>query len=220
MKTLKKRYLFPLLMMYGAHHQAHGKSNPANWFDHISWSLFDNRTELDFEHELKMLKKQEKRLEQYLQKTRQDIENTIKKSDEFKAKRNSGMNHISDSFEIEEKRLDKGANEEYQVLVHLPGFEEQELKITADTKKNQLHISGTKIKEIKQEKTEEAKNNKTASETYFSEEFVSSQNINGKKRKLKYKNGTIDITVDLPEDIKSKNFDTSFENGVLTVSFK
>ena len=222
MKTFKKRYLFPLMLVCGAHQQqVQGRTRPTSWFDQMwSWDLFDDRPEVNLEHELKMLKKHEKKLEESLLRTKQDIENNIKRSEELKLKRNSNGLRLSDSFSIKEKRSGKDEAQEYQVIAHLPGFEEHDLKITTDRKNNQLHISGTKAAETKSEKTKENESGKTASKAYLSEEFVSSQNINGKKRKLKYKNGTIDILVDLPEDITVKDFDTSFENGTLTVSFK
>lgn len=254
MKTFKKRYLFPLMLLCTQ------SSYPGSWFDRINHDLDDNASttpkktpfslmmkemnsimdKMDrhfdaifetvndtpekhlesmnqrIDHELKMLKEREHSLHE----TRKKIQDQIKKAEIHKINKNTKSNHLSNSFSIKEKQSEKDGVQQLHVIVHLPGFDEQDLKITTNSKNNQLHISGTKAIENKQEKTEESDNKKSVSHEYISEEFVSSQNINGKKRKLKYKDGNIDVTIDIPKDVNTKDFDTIFENDTLTVTFQ
>jgi HSP20 family molecular chaperone IbpA len=236
MKTFKKHYLFPLMLLCTQ------SSYPGGWFDRLKHDVYNDAIidEMDrhfnaifetiddapekhlesmnkrIEHELKMLKEREHSLHE----KRKKIQNQMKEAETKKSEKNTRSDLISKSFGIEEKQSEKDGVRQLHVIVHLPGFDEQDLKITTHNKNNQLHISGTKAIENKREKTEEGDNKKAVSRAYISEEFVSSQNINGKKRKLSYKNGTIDVSVDLPTDVKTKKFDTTFENSTLTVTFQ
>jgi len=180
-----------------------GRSRIQSRFDrkwekpHSTQNLVDRKIE-NVKDRLARLKTLTEQHEEYLEQLKKQ-QKALNRSDESVAQNNFNMtdNH------------DDGS---YKALFTLPGFKENNLKIHVNHRKNKLTITGT-IEKIHDKTSDNMKVT-----TY--QKFSMYHNVNEKKKELNFDNGNLEINIDLPDNINTENFTTTFDNNELSIKFK
>lgn len=113
----------------------------------------------------------------------------------------------------------------YRIRVALPEFKQENINVTIDDNSRntckKLFVTATKDLNTQTTKTTTQKEDKEKENIthWHSETFSSTRYINGRKVGLIYKNGKLEVEIDLPEGIKDNDYTMQLENGELIISF-
>lgn len=132
-------------------------------------------------------------------------------------------------FEVKETGLEDEKSKNYQITFILPGFKQEDINVTiySDEKNgktsHRLELAGTK-KTTTESDAKTENNDKTVTvKTIKSQAFTSATLINGRQKLIKYKDGKLEIKLELPADIdiKSGSYSMKFDEQkeALTIEF-
>ncbi|QQR48904.1 Hsp20/alpha crystallin family protein [bacterium] len=107
-------------------------------------------------------------------------------------------------FNVTEK---KEANY-YLLSVNLPGFQKENMNFNVQGKDHQAIITAEKRTPQNDERF------------HYSESYFSSQTINGRTKKIEYKDGNLKIIADLPNNVDVKNFTSTIDEEKATINFQ
>ena len=103
----------------------------------------------------------------------------------------------------------------YKILIGLPGFTQEQVKVTLEEKDKRKH----KKLIIEATKTSTTKGDKSTTGAWHSESFSSMRYVNGRMLRLEYKDGKLNVAVDLPESALDQDYVMDLHDGMLTISF-
>jgi len=137
---------------------------------------------------------------------------------------------IQEKYSIRE-RVKKDVNNQnlYEITIGIPGYTTDDITVKfhhmkrKDKSGKTLEIYAKKQESQEQpdkQVEEKSKKKRAHLDTKTSHQFMSTTNINGKKRELFYKDGVLKIVLDLPEDVSDDYYSMSLENDVLKICLR
>ena len=107
-------------------------------------------------------------------------------------------------FNVSEKK----EADQYLLTINLPGFKKENMNFNVQSKDHQAII--TAEKHVPQ----------NDGKFHYSESYFSSQTINGHTKKIEYKDGKLQVTVDLPDNVDVKNFNSTIDQEKAVITFQ
>lgn len=130
------------------------------------------------------------------------------------------LEHIADHLAKEEEKRhllgftckfnvsEKKEADQYLLTINLPGFQKENMNFNVQGKEHQAIITAEKRTPQNNEKI------------HYSESYFSSQTINGRTKKIEYKDGKLQVTIDLPDDVDVKTFNNTIDQEKAMIAFQ
>ncbi|MBY0352905.1 Hsp20/alpha crystallin family protein [Candidatus Babeliales bacterium] len=127
-----------------------------------------------------------------------------------KTEKTRQMFNLPGKFSATEKEEDGT----YKLEISLPGFGRDDIKLNVQETEHRVIVTA--------EKSDSNTAQKNGGWRYHSESYFSSQTVNNRTKKIEYKDGKLQVTVDLPDNVDTKNFNSTIdqEKAMITLQLK
>ncbi|QQR48905.1 Hsp20 family protein [bacterium] len=102
----------------------------------------------------------------------------------------------------------------YILDINVPGFSRDNIKLNVQEGEHRVVVTAEK------EDISTANAQANGGWRYRSESYFSSQSVNNRTKKIEYKDGKLQVTVDLPDNVDVKNFNSTIDQEKATITFQ
>lgn len=121
--------------------------------------------------------------------------------------------HKAQAYDIKEI----SENDIYKIVISLPGFTQEQVKVTLEDNDKRKHKK--LIIEASKASSSSKSSNGANPRTWHSESFSSMRYVNGRSLHLDYKDGKLNVSVDLPENALDQDYTMDLVADKLTINF-
>ncbi|MBX9831123.1 Hsp20/alpha crystallin family protein [Candidatus Babeliales bacterium] len=100
----------------------------------------------------------------------------------------------------------------YKLEISLPSFGRDDIKLAVQDDNHRVVVTA--------EKDDSSTVQANGGWRYQSESYFSSQTVNNRTKKIEYKDGKLQVTVDLPDNVDAKNFNSTIDQEKAVITFQ
>lgn len=110
--------------------------------------------------------------------------------------------------------IEKADADNYILNINVPGFNRDNIKLNVLEGEHRVVVTAEK------EDISTANAQANGGWRYRSESYFSSQSVNNRTKKIEYKDGKLQVTVDLPDNVDVKNFNSTIDQEKAVITFR